>query len=82
MEDLKLLRKHYSIPSDEYQAALEYAEADGRDMSGLICEALRQIRRRYPKVNERRQKERIQVLQEEVTALQEKVSNLYAQVLP
>ena len=44
----RTVRRRFTIPEDELRLAEEYAELDHRTLSELICEALRQMRHRYP----------------------------------
>jgi len=42
------VQKKFTIPAEELRLAEEYAKLDHRTMSELICEALKQMRHRYP----------------------------------
>jgi len=44
----RTVRRRFTIPENELRLAEEYAELDHRTLSELICEALKQMRHRYP----------------------------------
>ncbi len=70
---MKMIRKRFTIPEHELKLIMEYAQLDHRSFSELVCEALCQIRHRYPKKAE---KEPVDKLHE----LERKVELLYKQV--
>jgi hypothetical protein len=71
--NIRRIRKRIIIPEDELLLAEEYARLDHRTFSELVCEALKQMRRRYPKTNEKR-------LMDKLSELEEKIDQLYKQV--
>ncbi len=70
---MKMIRKRFTIPEHELKLIMEYAQLDHRSFSQLVCEALKQMRHRYPKKAE---KEHVDKLHE----LERKVELLYKQV--
>lgn len=63
------VRKRITIPEDELKLALEYAPLDHRTFSELVVEALKQIRRRYPKGDRNNENDRIDRLEQKVGLL-------------
>ncbi len=72
-DNIRRIRKRIVIPEDELLLAEEYARLDHRTFSELVCEAIKQMRRRYPKTDEKRMIDRI-------AELEEKIDQLYKQV--
>ena len=69
----KMIRKRFTIPEHELKLIMEYAQLDHRSFSELVCEALCQIRHRYPKKAEKAQVDKLH-------ELERKVELLYTQV--
>ena len=70
---IKMVRKRFTIPEHELKLIMEYAQLDHRSFSELVCEALKQIRHRYPKKAEK-------VHEDKLHELERKVELLYKQV--
>ena len=66
---VKMIRKRFTIPEHELKLIMEYAQLDHRSFSQLVCEALKQIRHRYPKKAEKVQVDKLHELERKVELL-------------
>lgn len=73
------MRKRFTGPAGLLREAEEYAKLDNRNLSELICEALRQHMRRYPK---KREKSPSKALEARILKLERIVQHGYPQVHP
>jgi len=71
------MRKRFTGPAGLLREAEEYARRDNRTLSELVCEALRQHMRRYPKSREVNPSK---ALEERISKLERIVCQGYPQV--
>ncbi len=71
--EIKMVRKRFTIPEHELKLIMEYAQLDHRSFSELVCEALKQIRHRYPKKAEKEQVDKLHELERKVELLYKQV---------
>ena len=69
----KMVRKRFTIPEHELKLIMEYAQLDHRSFSELVCEALCQIRHRYPKKAEKARADKLHELERKVELLYTRV---------
>ncbi len=70
---IKMVRKRFTIPEHELKLIMEYARLDHRSFSELVCEALKQMRHRYPKKAEKEQVDKLHELERKVELLYTRV---------
>ncbi len=70
---IKMIRKRFTIPEHELKLIMEYVQLDHRSFSELICEALCQIRHRYPKKVEKARADKLHELERKVELLYKQV---------
>jgi hypothetical protein len=77
---MKQVRKRFTIPPDLKRDAEEYAQLDNRTFSELVCEALRQHIRRYPRTQKNGPKTGPKTLEDRIIRLEQIIQPEYPQV--